>query len=197
MSTLDFDAWLGEAVEVDGKEVVLPKRVVDALNEAWDKDVLDEDDVPIAAMDDAQLDAAAAVFKAAFDDGALLLKVKVMSTDVLKLERWLRARFTDGEVVGFGAGTASKVHLTDEFKADLAQQGMTKPIDLFGFELSMYLGRAVSPVREAQLDGTLNTYLVGTDDERADLLTKAIPKEDRKHRLFRNAILNIENALDN
>ena len=49
MSTFDFDAWLGETVEVDGKDVALPQRVVDALNEAWDKNVLDEDDVPVAA----------------------------------------------------------------------------------------------------------------------------------------------------
>ena len=51
-------------------------------------------------------------------------------------------------------------------------------------------------VRESQLDGNLVTYLIGTDDERADLLTKAIPKEDRKFRIFRNAILNVEDPLD-
>ena len=37
----------------------------------------------------------------------------------------------------------------------------------------------------------LKVHLVPTDDERADILTKAIPKSDAKFKLFRNDVMNI------
>ena len=40
---MDFTAWLGETVEVDQKELALPTRVVDALQKAWDEDVLEDE----------------------------------------------------------------------------------------------------------------------------------------------------------
>ena len=38
----------------------------------------------------------------------------------------------------------------------------------------------------------IDAFKIGTDDELADLLTKAIAREDEKYKRFRNDIMNIE-----
>ena len=46
-------------------------------------------------------------------------------------------------------------------------------------------------VRENYMMGRISAHLVGTDDERADLLTKAMTKEDGCFWLFRAELLNL------
>ena len=47
-------------------------------------------------------------------------------------------------------------------------------------------------VRECYLYKLIAPYKINTDDELADLLTKAIAREDEKFKRFRNALMNIE-----
>lgn len=47
-------------------------------------------------------------------------------------------------------------------------------------------------VRECYLHLIIDAFKIGTDDELADLLTKAIAREDEKYKRFRNDIMNIE-----
>ena len=46
-------------------------------------------------------------------------------------------------------------------------------------------------VRECYARLILTVHKVGTNEEWADILTKAIPKEDQRYKLFRNLIMNI------
>ena len=45
--------------------------------------------------------------------------------------------------------------------------------------------------RECFLNGILSIHKIGTDDELADLGSKALPKGDEKFRRFRNKLLNV------
>ena len=143
---MDIAAWLGAEVKIGQREKGLPDRVQDALKEAWDKDVLEEDDVPEdgTSLDEGQLEYDLKIILKAYSDGAKLLKADKFGTDEEKLAAWFRARFSDTATVQL-AGTASKVIMTKEFEDDLAEQGMSGPEDLFALELSLLLGRAVAP----------------------------------------------------
>ena len=46
-------------------------------------------------------------------------------------------------------------------------------------------------VRECYARLVLNVHKVGTNEEWADILTKAIPKEDSRYKFFRNSMMNI------
>ena len=46
-------------------------------------------------------------------------------------------------------------------------------------------------VRECYARLILTPHKIGTDEEWADILTKAIPKEDTRYFFFRNMIMNI------
>jgi hypothetical protein len=46
-------------------------------------------------------------------------------------------------------------------------------------------------VRECYMRLKLAVHLASTDDERADILTKTIPKSDAKFKLFRNDLMNV------
>ena len=92
------------------KEKTLPARVQTALKEAWDKDILEEVDLPLddATLDDVQLEDDLKVLLRAFADGSKVLKVDKYTTDEEKLSVWFRARFSSKSTVML-AGTASKV----------------------------------------------------------------------------------------
>ena len=46
-------------------------------------------------------------------------------------------------------------------------------------------------VREMNLKGVIKTHLIGTDDEVADIFTKALPTSKLKFNVFRNYIMNV------
>ena len=145
-SGMDFDGWLGVSVKVGSKEKILPTRVQNALKEAWDKDILEEDDVPLddVTLDDVQLEDDLKVLLRAFADGSKVLRAEKYATDEEKLSAWFRARFSNKSTVLL-AGTASKVIMTPEFEDDMKEQGMQNPEELFMLELALLLGRAVVP----------------------------------------------------
>jgi hypothetical protein len=135
-------------VKIGSKTRTLPDRVQAALAKAYKEDVLEEDDVPTSNLDDVQMEADLKVFMRAFADGTRLLKVERFETDIGKFEQWFRARFSDNTTVQL-SGTASKITMTPEFKADMVKQGMENPEDLLTLELAMLLGRAVVPAELA------------------------------------------------
>ena len=146
LRAMDFGEWLGAEVKIGQKDKVLPDRVKVALTEAWDKDILEEDDVPEdgTSLDEVQMENDLKVMLKAYADGVKLLKAERFSTDEEKLSMWFRARFTNTSTVLL-AGTASKVIMTKEFEEDMEMQGMSGPEDLFLLELALLLGRAVVP----------------------------------------------------
>ena len=80
-SGMDFDEWLGVEVAVGKKSRSLPNRVQEALKKAWEDDVLEEDDVPVETMDDAQLELDLKVVQRAYIDGTRLLSAERFVTD--------------------------------------------------------------------------------------------------------------------
>ena len=139
---MDFDAWLGVEVIVGTKVRVLPDRVKRALAKAWTEDILEEDDVPTGALDDADFEDFFATMSRAYADGARLLRAEKYTTDEGKWKTWFTARFSNGSAVLL-SGTTSKITITPEFQADMDKQGMSGPEDLLLLELSLLLGRAV------------------------------------------------------
>ena len=94
----------------------------------------DRDDVPVGKLDNVLLANSMKFFKLALEDGASLLKTKVLASDEYRFEMWFCARYTDGESVD-GGTSSTKVVITPEFQKDLDEQGMSSAQDLFGFEL--------------------------------------------------------------
>ena len=83
-------------MRVGQKDKALPARVQAALKEAWDKDVLEEDDIPEdGSLGDVQLEEDLRILLKGYADGVRLLKVEKFSTDEEKLSAWFRARFTN------------------------------------------------------------------------------------------------------
>jgi hypothetical protein len=154
-----FDEWLGEEFDgAAGKTVSLFEPVKTALQEAFkDGSISMEDDVP---EDGIPLPAAEVTdfnnfLLSAFEDYAADDAPKAMCK--FKLKAWVQARFggkgVDDALFNLSKEGNKMVMSSDAaeaLKADLAEQGMASPLELFALELAVFLGR---PVGESEVAG--------------------------------------------
>jgi hypothetical protein len=145
MADFDPENWLGgEAVAGGSKPVKLPERVQKNLIKGHEADLWTEDDVPEGLMDDGELDEALKIWKPIVEDSAKANKQTVYASDFMRFSKWFSTMYgEESETLGVGT-TSSKVVVTKDFRADMDAQGMLHPIDMLGFELAHYLGRAVA-----------------------------------------------------
>ena len=163
MAAFDPDVWLGGEASAGGsKPVKLGDRVKSNLGKGYEQDLWTEDDVPESQLDDAELDEALKLWKTVVEDSAKANKQVVFTSDFVRFAKWFSALYSEeSETLGSGT-TSSKVVVTPEMRADLDKQGMSGPLDLFGFELARYLGRAVAPSElEGAAYGTPPTHMKG------------------------------------
>ena len=152
----DVDAWLG-AMWADGDlEVRLPPRIITMLklgHGPGDDKLWTVDDVPPNALPAEQLGRVRKKWISILESCALLAKADVMPIDKARVDDWVRAQF---------CLMASKDVISPEFQADMDAQGMSGPQDMYGFELSMLLGRAVAHSEiEGGAYGSPATNMVG------------------------------------
>ena len=162
MAGFDPDVWLGGEASAGGsKPLKLGDRLKSNLGKGYETDLW-TDDVPEDVLDDAEMDDALKLWKTVVDDSAKANKSTPYSSDFVRFSKWFTALYgEEAETVGNGT-TSSKVVVTSEMRADLDKQGMSGPLDLFGFELARYLGRAVAPPElEGAAYGTPPTHMKG------------------------------------
>jgi hypothetical protein len=134
-----FKAWLGE--EAGEKGFTLPDNVVAAMAAAFRAGVIEEGDVPeddsewsVQEMKDSLV-----LWKSFYADGAKAAKIETRQSDLVKLERWLTARFGDSDQ----EEVASKKDVpTPQMLDDMKAQG-ARSLEQLGFiELALATGRA-------------------------------------------------------
>jgi hypothetical protein len=154
-----FDDWLGEEFEGSrGNVVALIEPVRIALAKAFKDEAIDmEDDVPSDGTPLSASDLAEALgfFNSVFEDYAAGGAPK--ATCKFKLKAWLQARFGEAakddalfNLSKEGNKTVISSDAAAALKADLEEQGMSSPFELFALELSVFLGR---PVGESEVSG--------------------------------------------
>ena len=132
----EYEAWLGGEWKDGDVAVLLSEklkvllRAGHGIDKAWT--VLD---VPGSCLEDVQLKRVRDKWKAILADCVTITKGTQMISDQVRLDDWVRAQY---------CRTATKDVISTEFAADLAAQGMADADDMYGFELSLLLGRAVA-----------------------------------------------------
>jgi hypothetical protein len=153
-----FDTWLGAEFEGSrGNTIALLEPVKDALAKAFKAEAIDfDDDVPEdgTPLSTAEITEVVSFFVSAFDDYATDGVPK--ATCKFKLKAWFQARFgeaSDDALFNLSKEGNKMVISSDAagaLKADLAEQGMASPFELFALELAVFLGR---PVGESEVAG--------------------------------------------
>ena len=147
MATFVVADWLG--VEFDsavGTKIKLSASIQAALTKAHADGDWDESDVPAdeAALDAEELAELTKLFGTLYED-TFTAPATPKKTDKERLKQWLKAKYED-----VGSKDVTSGVVSQQFKDDLAQQGMTKPAEMYYLELAMWLGR---PVGEAEMVG--------------------------------------------
>ena len=141
-SELDISEWLGEKFEGEGRTIGLADAVIEALVKAEEEDVWGVDDIPSKEVDVKGVEGAIDFFKAAYEDGAKMLKKQPLASGKVCIEQWMKARYVLDGIMMDGITPKKK---SPELLADLAaHQGMTHEYELLGLELALLLGRAVA-----------------------------------------------------
>jgi hypothetical protein len=153
-----FDTWLGAEFEGSrGNTIALPEPVKDALAKAFREEAIDfEDDVPEdgTPLSSADITEVVSFFVSAFDD--YVADGVPKATSKFKLKAWFQARFgeaSDDALFNLnkeGNKTVISSDAAGALKADLVEQGMASPFELFALELAVFLGR---PVGESEVAG--------------------------------------------
>ena len=150
----DIDGWLG--AEIGGKE--LPEKVSTALKKSFDKEDWDETFIPDdGTLDGTELKDAVELFTSILDDSSgSTADTKLGAAMKTAAKQWFTARvkIMDEEDGGTkdadGAPTFRKV--TPQMQVVLDKNGMSSVKDLFGLELSLFLGRPAAP---PELEGAI------------------------------------------
>ena len=141
-SELDISEWRGEKFEGEGRTIGLADAVIEALAKAEEEDVWGVDDIPSKEVDVKGVEGAIDFFKAAYEDGAKMLKKQPLASGKVCIEQWMKARYVLDGIMMDGITPKKK---SPELVADLAaHQGMTHEYELLGLELALLLGRAVA-----------------------------------------------------
>ena len=156
MSTTGYDIeeWLG--ADVNGK--VLPDKVAKALKKTFDDESWDESFIPEdGTLGGAELKDAVELFSSILDDSSgTSSSTKLGAAMKTAARQWFAARIKEEEEMDGSAkdadGAPSFGSVTPQMQAVLEKNGMSSLKDLFGLELSLYLGRPAAP---QELEGAI------------------------------------------
>ena len=131
-----------------GLETALADRVKNPLTAGHAHAIWSARDVPNAYLADGpELKSQLALWAAILADCFAVAGEPCLSTDKVRFEAWFKARFVAPAEAKAAVGLAAVD--SAECKADLNAQQMASVGELYGFELALYSGRAVSEVETA------------------------------------------------
>ena len=140
-----FEEWLGVETEVNGAER-LPERLVEILKNGWTEEIINDEDVPAedVTLEKPGMDEMVDLWTSFYSDIMTAVRKKApLTSEKLKLERWLRARFAVD--VDVPAKSVAPKALTKQAKEDMIVQGATEPWQIGYIDLALALARPVAP----------------------------------------------------
>ena len=136
-----FADWLGVEADEGGGVVSLPEHARVALAVGYVQEIIPAEDVLVdgTALSLADFHLAHAMWQAYYADSIAAAKATARKSDLLKLERWMKARFLDeGEMAASKASSKMK-EVPAQAKEDMAFQGACELWQIGYAELALAL----------------------------------------------------------